>query len=102
MFSDLIAKNVVSFVSNRFKCTASVYRQMTDELMHRGAFCQFPFRWIYYYGSNKFTGKETGKTHLCVMFKSVISTQSKSSKVDEFKNDRQFWQLNGELHTNYR
>ena len=32
--------------------------------VHRGAFGQFPFRWIYYYGSNKFTGKETGKTHL--------------------------------------
>ena len=29
-----------------------------------GAFCQFPFRWIYYYGSSKSTGKETGKTHL--------------------------------------
>ena len=34
---------------------------------HRGAFCQFPFRWIYYYGSNESTGKETGKTHLCVL-----------------------------------
>ena len=33
----------------------------------RGAFCQFPFRWIYYYGSNKSTGKETGKTHLCAV-----------------------------------
>ena len=33
--------------------------------LHRGAFCQFPFRWIYYYGSNKSTGKETGKMHLC-------------------------------------
>ena len=33
--------------------------------VHRGAFCQFPFRWIYYYGRNKSTGKETGKTHLC-------------------------------------
>ena len=33
--------------------------------MHRGAFYQFSFRWIYYYGSNKSTGKETGKTHLC-------------------------------------
>ena len=33
--------------------------------LHRGAFCQFPFRWIYYYGSNKFTRKETGKMHLC-------------------------------------
>ena len=35
--------------------------------VHRGAFCQFPFRWIYYYSSNKSTGKETGKTHLCVV-----------------------------------
>ena len=32
--------------------------------VHRGAFWQFPFRWIYYYDSNKSTGKETGKTHL--------------------------------------
>ena len=36
--------------------------------MHRGAFCKFPFRWIYYCGSNKSTGKETGKTHLCAPF----------------------------------
>ena len=33
--------------------------------LHRGAFCQFLFQWIYYYGSNKSNGKETGKTHLC-------------------------------------
>ena len=33
--------------------------------LHRGAFCQFPFRQIYYYGSNKSTGKETEKRHLC-------------------------------------
>ena len=32
-----------------------------------GAFCQLPFRWISYYGSSKSTGKETGKTHLCVV-----------------------------------
>ena len=30
--------------------------------VHRGAFCQFPFQWIYYYDSNKSTGKETGKS----------------------------------------
>ena len=36
--------------------------------MHRGAFCQFSSRWIYYYGVNKSNGKETGKTHLCAMF----------------------------------
>ena len=33
--------------------------------LHRGAFCQFPFRWIYYCHSSKSTGEETGKTHLC-------------------------------------
>jgi hypothetical protein len=33
--------------------------------LHRDAFRQFPFRWIYYCGSIKSTGKETGKTHLC-------------------------------------
>ena len=35
--------------------------------VHRGAFCQFLFLWIYYYGSNKFTGKKTVKTHLCAV-----------------------------------
>ena len=39
--------------------------------VQRGAFCQFPFRWIYYYGSNKSTGNETGKTHLCGVHCSV-------------------------------
>ena len=38
-----------------------------DTTMHSGAFCQFPFQWIYYYGSNKSTGKETSKMHLCAM-----------------------------------
>ena len=36
---------------------------------------QFPFRWIYY-GCNKSTGKETGKTHLfvhCTMVTGQIS-----------------------------
>ena len=35
--------------------------------LHRGAFCQSSFRCIYYYDSNKSTGKETGKTHLCAL-----------------------------------
>ena len=35
--------------------------------LHRGAFHQFPFQWIDYYGSNKFTRKETGKTHPCAV-----------------------------------
>ena len=33
--------------------------------LHRGAFCQFSFRWIYYCHNSKSTGKETAKTHLC-------------------------------------
>ena len=33
--------------------------------LHRGAFCQFLFRWIYYCHSSKFTGKKTGRTHPC-------------------------------------
>jgi hypothetical protein len=32
--------------------------------LHRGAFCQFIFRWIYCCHSSKSTGKETGKTYL--------------------------------------
>ena len=39
----------------------------TFKPVHRGAFCQFPFRWIYYYGSNKSTVKEIGKMYLCVV-----------------------------------
>ena len=35
--------------------------------LHRDAFCQLPFRWIYYCHSSKSTGKETGKTHLCAL-----------------------------------
>ena len=38
-----------------------------DNPVHRGVFFQFPFRWIYYYGSNESTRKETGKTHLCAV-----------------------------------
>jgi hypothetical protein len=30
-------------------------RNIKTPPLHRGAFCQFPFHWIYYYG----------KTHLC-------------------------------------
>jgi hypothetical protein len=35
--------------------------------VQRDAFCQFPFRWIYYCHSSKSTGKETGKMHLCAV-----------------------------------
>ena len=30
-------------------------------------FCQFSFRWIYDYGSNKSTWLETAKSHLCAL-----------------------------------
>ena len=39
--------------------------QTFSDLLLKGAFCQFPFHWIYYYSSNKSTEKETGKSHLC-------------------------------------
>jgi hypothetical protein len=32
--------------------------------LHRGVFCQFPLRWIYYCHSSKSTGKEISKTLL--------------------------------------
>ena len=35
--------------------------------LHRGAFCQFIFRWIYNCHNSKSTGKETGKTHFCIL-----------------------------------
>ena len=40
--------------------------------MHRGAFHQFSFRWILYYGSNKSTGLETDKSHLCAVAKVAL------------------------------
>ena len=41
--------------------------QQTFKAAYRGAFFQFLFRWIYYYDSNKSTGKKTGKMHLCAL-----------------------------------
>ena len=32
--------------------------------LQRGLFCQFTFRWIHYYDSNRSIGLETGKSHL--------------------------------------
>ena len=44
-----------------------LYVMQQFSTMHTDAFCQFSFQLIYYYGSNKSTGKETGKSHLCAM-----------------------------------
>ena len=49
--------------------------------LHKGAFCQFPFRWIYYYGSNESTGKETGKTHLCALVTTVHMISATTDQV---------------------
>ena len=40
--------------------------------LQRGAFCQFPFRWIYYCLSSKSTGKETDKTHICSLVGTIL------------------------------
>ena len=49
--------------------------------MHRGAFCQFLFRWIYYCHNSKSTGKETDKTHLCAVEYVITGGNSEN---DEF------------------
>ena len=64
-------------------------------LLHRGAFCQFPFRWIYYcHSSSKSTGKETGKTqNSAVVYRADILTIFRSyfGRNDDFINS--FWSL---------
>ena len=52
---------------------------------NRGAFCQFPFRWIYYYGSYKSTVKKTSKTHLCWVPNLVTKLCQNWSKRFEFQ-----------------
>ena len=48
--------------------------------LHRGAFCQSSLQWIYYYGNNKSTGKETGKTHLCALHDKRFQSSDWSNK----------------------
>ena len=55
-------KSVASSGKNKF------HLEFTFQRLHRGVFCQFPFRRIYYYGSNNSTGKEISKTHLCGLY----------------------------------
>ena len=38
---------------------------MEEYTLYRGAFCQFPSRWIYYYGSNKTQKRKLAK-HISV------------------------------------
>ena len=48
--------------------------------MHRSAFCQFSLRCIYYWRNSSIsTVKETGKTHLCAMFRDQFLCLTKVS-----------------------
>ena len=67
--------------------------------MHRGAFCQFPFRWIYHYDSNEYTGKETEKNTSVLWGESIneidlqhSSTQWLKSFIESIRN---IFQYNG-------
>ena len=46
---------------------ASSFHQLFQIGMTTGAFGQFSFWWNYDYGSNKSTGLETAKSHLCAI-----------------------------------
>ena len=70
--------NILTAQSSVFYCV-TVYTVLTCTALvtfdyytkccavHRGAFCQFPFQWIYYCYSSKSTRKKSGKTHLCAV-----------------------------------
>ena len=78
LFSQIKVAKGHAFSSTQNPCISNVwtmnFSNMNTVPVHRGAFCQIPFWWIYYYGSTKSTGKETGKTNLCalVQFSSQI------------------------------
>ena len=52
--------------------------------LHRGAFCQFPFGWIYHYGSNKSTEKKTGKTHVCALVWRILADLEVPHEIDSW------------------
>ena len=49
----------------QFYSNQLIYCKVASSRPHRGAICQFLFRWIWYCHSGKSTGKKTGKLHLC-------------------------------------
>ena len=51
-------------ISSPFKTETTLKQEIFWTKYYWGAFCKFPIRWIFYYGSTK----STGKTHLCVLF----------------------------------
>ena len=63
-------KNSIQFSIYNFLTVSYFYVRKLEKIrytaVHRGAFCQFHFWWIYYYGSNKSTGKKNWQnTPLC-------------------------------------
>ena len=62
----LIRKSDARFISF-FSSFFTDFHLAANRPLHRGAFFKFLFRWIHYCHSIKFTGKETGKTHLCAL-----------------------------------
>ena len=63
--------------------SAALIQHLKYSALHRGAFCQFLFRWIDYCHSSKTTRKETGKTHPCALtqipriFKQLLHTSER-------------------------
>ena len=57
---------------------------MDHSMVHRGAFCQYTFRWIHYCHSSKSTGKETSKTHLCAPDGILVNLTSVQCAVAQF------------------
>ena len=90
-------ETIATFASNRGETTLLSSQELPcfsfyliNLAVHRGAFCQFPYQWIYYYGSNKSTKKETGKTQLCAV-------QWSYQIWDFWKQNSAYWQNNFSL-----
>ena len=66
-------------------------------ILHRDAFCQFLFRWIYYCYNRKSSGKETGKTHLCAVHKPNIIVNLKMEQNSNSSCKVQVFQENDNL-----
>ena len=64
-FSQDIIYSDVCCLGISFTCKDYIWKVQTNFLSFGQ--CQFPFRWIYNYASNKSIGKETGKTHFCAL-----------------------------------
>ena len=97
-----------SFLPRKYKSVN--YRiyllSMRTRPVHRGAFCQFAFQWIYYYGCNKSTGKElanrnsvqrvrrvTNCTNYCASSEACLRHIFSETKHKIFLNIKEYWIL---------